>query len=290
MTKAIKDNSHLIITYAVGVRGLLSFRRSTWEVGTGGTATEKSRWELSCPTGSHHSSGTFHLGTGCQCLCSLRPIHTRRRHNPLPTLQAPQSRLDTALADKLGGHAMHTQSIRAPSSPSDIQGTHSTSAFPWSKMFGSEHQLRMPLSVFATSAHYWLAFNLASSCRSQLWVRQLNQFSDHLTGHLSSLYFMSLSQRMLWATVSKALLKLRSTLSTTLSLFTKLFIIGHPSSLVAPHFPSHPLLTNLQKHFSTCISLTRLSSRQASALLIPTTCAQIMFLYSSQVTWLHFHL
>jgi len=49
-----------------------------------------------------------------------------------------------------------------------------------------------------------------------LWVLPFSQFSIHLTDHSSSLHFLSFPRRILWETVSKALLKSRQTTSTAL--------------------------------------------------------------------------
>lgn len=77
-----------------------------------------------------------------------------------------------------------------------------------------------------------------SSCWSQLWIQQLNHFSVHLTGHLSSLYPISLSRRMLWATVSKALLKLRSTTSPYSPSFSSQAAKPVPLLCIFPSLPS----------------------------------------------------
>lgn len=55
-------------------------------------------------------------------------------------------------------------------------------------------------------------------------AQQFCQFSIHLTAHLFKLYFISLSMRMLWEIVLKALVKPKQTSPTALPLSTKLVI------------------------------------------------------------------
>lgn len=57
--------------------------------------------------------------------------------------------------------------------------------------------------------------------RTFIWAWQFRQFSAHVSFYLSSLYFISLSMRMFWETVWRALLKFKWTPPTVLLLSTK---------------------------------------------------------------------